>query len=192
MEPGETAVRAFVDRAGQPAESWQDDEKVLQAFEKAHGQGTKKLHHDGLLPAVAWVQFIPDSPARRAPGAVLCGFPSMFLGMRSDVADEAEGFATVRTRLGPADLAMVDTLIAAGVGASRAEVMRWAVGRIQENSPYAQVQERVHEIGELRAVRGRAKVSAGGQVEVPGFGQLEVPIPRFAVSSGSAGPGRRS
>jgi Arc/MetJ-type ribon-helix-helix transcriptional regulator len=71
--------------------------------------------------------------------------------MRSDVAEEAEGFATVRTRLGPADLAMVDTLIAAGVGASRAEVMRWAVGRIQENSPYAQVQERVHEIGELRA-----------------------------------------
>ncbi len=38
VEPGETAVRAFVDRAGLPAESWEDDEKVLQAFEKAHGQ----------------------------------------------------------------------------------------------------------------------------------------------------------
>src|ERR1039457_2810899 len=35
VEPGETAVRAFTDRAGQPAETSQDDEKVLQTFEKA-------------------------------------------------------------------------------------------------------------------------------------------------------------
>src|ERR1039457_2521494 len=35
VEPGETAVRAFTDRAGQPAETLQDDEKVLQTFEKA-------------------------------------------------------------------------------------------------------------------------------------------------------------
>ena len=75
----------------------------------------------------------------------------MFLGMRSDVADEAEGFATVKTRLGPADLAMVDTLITAGIATSRAEVMRWAIGRIRENPAYAQLQERVHEIGELKA-----------------------------------------
>ena len=39
-------------------------------------------------------------------------------------------------------------------------------------------------------VRGRAKVSAGGQVEVPGFGQLEVPIPSFVVSPGSVTPER--
>ncbi len=151
VEPGETAVRAFVDRAGRPAGSWEDDEMVLQAFEKAHGQETKKLHHAGLLPAVAWVQFIPDSPARRAGGGALYGFPSMFLGMRSDVADEAAGFASVRTRLGPADLATVDALITAGIASSRAEVMRWAIGRIRENPAYAQLQERVHEIGELKA-----------------------------------------
>jgi hypothetical protein len=151
VEPGETAIRAFVDRAGQPAESSEDDEKVVQAFEKAHRPGIKTLHRDGLLPSVAWVLFIPDTRARRAPGAVLFGFPSMFLGMRSDVADEAEGFATVKTRLGPADLAMVDTLITAGIATSRAEVMRWAIGRIRENPAYAQLQERVHEIGELKA-----------------------------------------
>jgi len=27
--------------------------------------------------------------------------------------------------------------------------MRWAIGRIRENSAYAQIQERVQEIGEL-------------------------------------------
>ncbi len=150
VEPWETAVRAFVDRAGQPAESWEDDEKVLQAFEKAHGQQTKKLHHAGLLRSVAWVQFIPDSPARRAQRGALYGFPSMLHGLRSEVADEVEGSGTVRTTLGPTDLATVDTLISAGIASSRAEVMRWAVGRIRENPAYAQLQDRVREIGELK------------------------------------------
>jgi hypothetical protein len=150
VEPGETAVRAFVDRAGQPAESWEDDEKVLRAFEKAHRQETKKLHHAGLLPSVAWVHFIPDTPSRRASRGALYGFPSHTHGLRSDVADEAEGSATVRTTPGPADLAMVDALIAAGIASSRADVMRWALGRIRENPAYARLQERVREIGELK------------------------------------------
>jgi hypothetical protein len=151
VEPGETAVRAFVGRAGQPAESFQDDEKVLQAFEKGHGPKIRKLHHDGLLPPVAWVQVIADTPARRVPHAILWGFPSMFLGMRSDVADDVQGFASVRTQLSPADLATVDTLITAGIASNRAEVMRWAIGRIRESPAYAQIQERVREIGDLTA-----------------------------------------
>ena len=57
----------------------------------------------------------------------------------------------MRAQLGPADLATVDALITAGIASSRAEVMRWAIGRIRENPAYAQVQERVREIGELKA-----------------------------------------
>jgi hypothetical protein len=91
------------------------------------------LHRDGQLPSIAWIQLIPDTPDRRAPGAVLWGFPSMFFGMRSDVADAEPGFASVHTRLGPADLATVDAVIAAGIAFSRAEVVRWAIGRIREN-----------------------------------------------------------
>jgi hypothetical protein len=151
VEPGEAAVRAFVDRAGQPAGSWQDDEKVLQAFEEPNRAAIKKLGHDtAALPPVAWVQFIPDTPARRAPDAVLWGFPSMLLGMRSDVADDAPGFASVRAQLGPADLATVDTLITAGIASTRAEAIRWMVGRIRENPAYGQIQQRVREIGELK------------------------------------------
>ena len=151
VEPGETAIRAFVDRKGQPAESWEDDEAVLQTFEKAYGPGIKKLHHGGLLPAVAWVVFIPDTPARRASRDALWGFPSISLGMRSDVADGARGLATVRTLLGPDDLATVDALISAGIASSRAEVMRWAIGRVREDPAYAQIQERACAIGELKA-----------------------------------------
>ena len=66
--------------------------------------------------------------------------------------DEAsEDLTPVMTRLGPADLAAVDMLITAGIAGSRAEVLRWAVGRIRENPAYAQLQDRVHEINELKA-----------------------------------------
>ena len=124
VEPGETAIRAFVDRAGHPADSWEDDELVLQAFEETHRQKTKKLHHAGLLPSVVWVHSIPDTPSRRASRGALYGFPSMFHGLRSDVADEVEGSASARTTLGRAHLAMVDALISAGIASSRAGVMR--------------------------------------------------------------------
>jgi hypothetical protein len=151
VEPGETAIRAFVDRAGQPAETFQDDEKVMRAFEEANSQVITKLHRDGELRSIAWVQLIPDTADRRAPGAVLWGFPSTFLGLRSDVTDGTPGFTDVRTRLGPADLATVDALISAGVASSRAEVMRWAIGRIRENPAYTQIQEKVRGISELKA-----------------------------------------
>jgi hypothetical protein len=151
VEPGETAIRAFVDRAGHPAETFQDDEKVMRAFEEANSQVITKLHRDGELPAIAWVQFIPDTAERRAPGTVLWGFPSTFLGMRSDVTARTPEFTDVRTRLGPADLATVDALITAGVASSRAEVMRWAIGRIRENPVYTQLEEKVHGINELKA-----------------------------------------
>jgi hypothetical protein len=34
---------------------------------------------------------------------------------------------------------------------SRAEILRWAIGRIRENPAYARIQDRVHEISELKA-----------------------------------------
>jgi hypothetical protein len=55
------------------------------------------------------------------------------------------------TRLGPADLAAVDTLITAGMANSRADAVRWAVGRIREHPAYPQLQERVCDIDEPKA-----------------------------------------
>ena len=39
----------------------------------------------------------------------------------------------------------------AGIANSRAEVLRWALGRVREHPAYSQLQERVHEIDELKA-----------------------------------------
>jgi len=55
------------------------------------------------------------------------------------------------TRLGPAELATLDTLITTGAANSRAEAIRWSLARIREHPEYAELQQRVHEINELKA-----------------------------------------
>jgi len=56
-----------------------------------------------------------------------------------------------RTPRRPAGLATVAALITAGIASSRAEAMRWAIGRIRENPACTQIQERAREINELKA-----------------------------------------
>jgi hypothetical protein len=68
-----------------------------------------------------------------------------WLGKPPDPMENSPEFARVGVLLGPADLATVDALIVTGVVASRAEALRWAVGRIRE-----------HPAGELLAGEVRA------------------------------------
>ena len=66
--------------------------------------------------------------------------------------------------LGPVDLATLDTLITAGIAASRAEAARWALARIREQPAYAQLSGRAREPGEPRTPGspgpGRARPAA--------------------------------
>jgi hypothetical protein len=41
--------------------------------------------------------------------------------------------------------------IAAGIAGSRAEILRWAISRIREHPAYAEIQDRVREISQLKA-----------------------------------------
>lgn len=149
VEPGETAVRVFISRAGRP-DGEEADEETVKAFEEANRAALKQVR-EALPRFIRWVKFHPDRPgAARSPRG-----PVLKIGGRGGRArapeDVSEELTPVMTRLGPADLATVDTLITAGIANSRAEVLRWAVGRIRERPAYAQIQERVHEIGELKA-----------------------------------------
>ncbi len=149
VEPGETAVRVFIARPDRPVGE-QPDEEIVSTFEEANRARIKKLREQ--LPRfIGWVEFRPDSPG----GPAKAHGPILRIGGhggRAKTLDEvSEELTPVMTRLGPGDLATVDTLITAGIANSRAEVLRWAVGRIRENPAYAQLQERVHEISELKA-----------------------------------------
>jgi hypothetical protein len=148
VEPGETAIRVFISRAGRP-EGKEADEEIMQAFEEANHAVIKQLR-DKLPRSISWVHFQADtgseSPKTRGP--------ILFIkrgGREAMAPDElTEQLTPVNTRLGAADLATVDTLITAGIANSRAEVLRWAIGRIRENPAYAQLQDRVNEINELK------------------------------------------
>ncbi|MGA8456945.1 MAG: hypothetical protein WB800_16180 [Streptosporangiaceae bacterium] len=131
VEPGGVAVRAFVDRAGRPEENW-DSRETLAAFADTHSVGVAKLH-DGLLGSIAWVEFVPDTPQRRAMPYDHTQGGSRYLGSQRDALEGTAGGAPVRVWLGPAELAAVDALIASGIATSRADVIRWAVSRAREN-----------------------------------------------------------
>jgi len=149
VEPGDVAVRVFLARPDQPGDE-EADEEIIGAFEKANRERLKKLN-DELPRVIAWVEFQADTPdgAEQPRRQVLkIGRPGRAAKPLDEASDE---LTAVMTRLGPADLATVDTLITAGIAGSRAEVLRWAVGRIRENPAYAQIQDRVREINDLKA-----------------------------------------
>jgi hypothetical protein len=149
VEPGETAIRVFINRVDRP-QGKEGDEETVQAFEQANRATIRKLRDD--LPGfIGWIEFVPESPAGtpKSHGPIL-----KLKGPASRIATLDEGseeLTAVMTRLGPADLATVDTLITAGIANSRAEVIRWALGRIRDHPAYAQLQARVREIDELKA-----------------------------------------
>jgi hypothetical protein len=149
VEPGDAAVRVFLSRPD-GLDGEQADQEIVGSFEQANRERIKKLN-DELPGVVAWVEFQADSPdetEKRRRHVLKIGRG----GRAAKPLDEAaEELTPVMTRLGPADLATVDTLITAGFAGSRAEVLRWAVGRIRENPAYAQLQNRVREISELKA-----------------------------------------
>jgi hypothetical protein len=155
VERGDVAVQVFFPRPDRQ-EGEEADEQIVGSFEKANRE---KLN-DELPRVVAWLQFQPDSP-----GGAEKPRRHILKIARGDQAtkplDEAsEELTPVMTRLGPADLATADTLITAGIASSRAEVLRWAVGRIRETPAYAQLQNRVRvinlELGSDRAQRTRS------------------------------------
>ena len=150
VEPGETAVRAFIARAGRP-EGEEADKETVTAFEEANRPAIRKIR-DELPRFIGWIEFLPDRPSGAPRPHSLPVLSIAGRGGRARTPEEvSEELTPVMTRLGPADLATVDTLITAGIANSRAEVLRWAVGRIREHPAYAQLQERVHEIDQLKA-----------------------------------------
>jgi hypothetical protein len=65
--------------------------------------------------------------------------------------EAARGLTPVAALLGPVDLATLDTLITAGIAASRAEAAGWVLARIRERPAYARLEERARDLDELNA-----------------------------------------
>ena len=149
VEPGRTAMRVFFDWPGR-SDGNKANPKTVQAFVTANSAALDMLRA-GLPGEIWWVEFRPEPAAGTASPDGL-SYRITDRGRRAAAPDEVpEDSAPVMTRLGPVDLATLDTLIAAGIVNSRAEGLRWALGRIREHPAYPQLQRLVDEIDELKA-----------------------------------------
>jgi hypothetical protein len=131
VEPGQTAIRVFFDWPGRP-DGEKADPKTVHAFVVANSAALDVLR-DELPRSIRWVEFRPESPAGAASPHGL-SYRITDRGQRAAARDDVpEDFTPVMTRLGPADLATLDGLITAGIVNSRAEGVRWAIGRLREH-----------------------------------------------------------
>ena len=100
--------------------------------------------------------------AGRPPGQFLQPTGISLLDPEDD--EIARGLTPVTALLGPTDLATLDTLITAGIAASRAEAARWALARTREQPAYAQLSEQA---------RGPGGPLARAGLDQAGLGQLQ-------------------
>jgi Arc/MetJ-type ribon-helix-helix transcriptional regulator len=140
IEPGDLWVRVLLDEPAGPDDDWGP---ALTAFEQANetaieqfaGYLAAKLRE---IMAVEWV--FSNDPVTWDGEGPRGGMP---VAQRlSDISEWEHGGATfVLVALGPAGLETVDTLIMAGIAATRAEAMRWAVDRAREGPAYRRLGE---------------------------------------------------
>ena len=143
IEPGDLWVRVLLDEPDGPEADWAPT--AMAAFEQVNETAIEQFR--GYLAAklreIMTVEYVFDNNTVTWDGeGSRCG---MLVAQRlSDIQEWEHGEATfVVVALGPAGLETVDTLIMAGIAATRAEAIRWALDRVREG-PACQ------RLGELR------------------------------------------
>ena len=147
VEPGQAAMRVFFDWPGRSA-GGQAGPKTVHRFVTANAAALERLR-DELPRVIRWAEFRPEGQAGAASPHDLA-YRITDRGRPAPARDEAPDDRTpVMVRLGAVDLATVDTLITAGVVTSRAEGLRWALGRLREHPAWARLQQQARENDEL-------------------------------------------
>jgi hypothetical protein len=160
VEPGQLLVRISIAAPDDPPER-------MRAFEAFHHERREAIHEFrrdlDRLPAPALFQLFagggqPGKSAgvvgTRERGPRIQLLPSRFAACAPGEAGpgpESPGLTPVMARLGPDDLATLDTLITAGIASSRAEAVRWALARIRERPAYEQLRAHTREIENLKS-----------------------------------------
>jgi Arc/MetJ-type ribon-helix-helix transcriptional regulator len=114
--------------------------KHARTFKMAIGLGLNQFRETLMerWPEIRYLELMTeDNRGQRTGGGV------RFVEDGREVADGE--FTNVMVRLKPAELDIVDTLIAAGIANNRAEAVRWALIRVSERPAYEQLLERTRE-----------------------------------------------
>ena len=140
IEPGDLWVRVLLDEPDGPDDN---SPPALTAFEQANETAIEQFR--GYLAAklreIMAVEYVfGNNPATYDGEGPRGGMP---VAQRlSDIQEWEHGEATfVLAALGPAGLETVDTLIMAGIAATRAQAIRWAVDHVREQPAYQRLRE---------------------------------------------------
>ncbi len=161
IEPGELYLRVSPGQDGATRDAWMDEHFGRLADFRAQRLPEVKGFMD--------TTDVPGSAGRRPTGIMKLDGISLLDPEEDEIA---RGLTPVMAQLGPADLATLDTLITAGIAASRAEGTRWALARIREQPAYAKLSERARaadavkaRAGMDRAVQNRLQTELDEQVK---------------------------
>jgi hypothetical protein len=142
VEPGQIVVQVTVE----PAAEAEGDSDPLEAFHRANRDALQQLQRD--IPQ-RWPQ---ANRFKLVSGQEHEGRRRMMM-VRIPTPDDPKDrdLTPVMARLAPADLETLDTLIAAGFAANRAQAVRWALARIRERPAYAELREHAKQIETLKS-----------------------------------------
>ena len=136
--PGDLWVRVLLD-----ADRPEDYEPTLTAFHQANWTAGEQFagYLAAKLPEIRLVEYtFSNNPVTR--GGHGPRVSSLVGEQVTDIREREHGETTLElTRLGPAGLETLDTLIMAGTAATRAEAIRWALDRIRERPAYQRLRE---------------------------------------------------
>ena len=124
IEPGELAPRFVL--VEPPGTHGADVRGMIKALQRAHAPALKQFRHE---LARRWPEIqhlgvtFEDGRGHRSGGVIQA--------LEDERGPDSRGIP-VTVRLEPAELAALDRLITTGVAASRAEALRWALGRARE------------------------------------------------------------
>jgi len=163
IEPGELYLQVVIGQDDAPWETWTqeqrdllvrvfieeaEEEPPLLAWERDHEAVSLELHREitAKVPGARFLEFWfgGDTGCQGQTRQRLRCPPD-------NPAKPAHELTVVDIKLGLADRKMLDTLITAGIAASRAEAISWALARIRERPAYAKLSERARELDDLKA-----------------------------------------
>jgi hypothetical protein len=140
IEPGELYLRVSLGQDLAARDAW-----IEEHFDRLEDFRAQRLPE---VKGYVVTTDVPDSSGRRPTGVMKMDGISLLDAQEDEIA---RGLTPMMAQLGPADLETLDTLITAGIAAGRSEATRWALARVREQPPYAELSQRPWKAGELSA-----------------------------------------
>jgi hypothetical protein len=120
--------------------------EAFKRFQNAHGPAVRQFRHELVQrwPEIHHLGIGFEDASGHSGGGLVIALNDRGGAVESDITH-------VMVRLKAPELEIIDTLITAGIANSRAEAIRWALGRISERPAYTQLREHTRDISRLKA-----------------------------------------